>query len=318
MTAPAYHRPGHRSARRLCLWLALAPTVVLAQMDLSPLTVTNTINWVSGDVAQQSSFCVESFDEAPDKKSATLIPYRLTASIGGGTAPFTLANGAQTVPVGMTWTDTVTGTVYPLSPGVATPEVLTGRVAGCPGGNNGLLTMTVLNTDLGLRPAGTYSRTFTIEAVNTGSGRTRRSASVTLSVVIPPVIRISNIDDLMLGTFNGVNDLVLADTVCVYRNGGSLYGITATGNGPGGAFAVANGAVSVPYTVTWQDTLGTLPLTPGVQAPGRGNANTTSATCSGGAANNATYTVRITAASLLTALQPGAYTGVLTLMVIPQ
>lgn len=319
MTPQASERRARRLLQglaRACLMLAAAAPA-LGQMDLSPLTVTNTVNWTSGDVVQTASFCVESFEEAPDKKSAVTTPYSVNASIGGGTAPFTLANGAgQTVPVSITWTDTIANTTTTLSPGVTTPRTLTGRLAGCPGGNNGLLTLTVLNANLGALPAGTYTRTFAVEASNVGSGRSRRTANVTLSVVIPAIIRISGIADLNLGTFNGTSNLSLADGVCIYRNGGSLYGVMATGNGAGSSFRLANGAVSVPYTVTWQDTLGTVSLTSGVQANGRGNANVTSPTCGG--VNNATFTVTVTAANLLTALQPGAYGGVLTLMVIPQ
>lgn len=306
--------------RRLLPWLlVLLPGLALAQMDLSPLTVNRALTWTGADVSEQVSFCVESFAEAPDKKSSNPIPYAVSASIGGATTPFSLANGAgQTVPVTLSWTDTIAGATFALAPAAATSNTLTGRLAACPGGNNGLLTLAVAATDLGAAAPGTYSRTFAVEATNLGSGRSRRSANVTLSITIPTVIRISDINDLVLGTFDGVNDLVASDTVCIYKNGGLLYGITATGSGVAGAFTLSNGASTAPYSVTWQDNLGTLALVPGVQVNARGNAVTTSTTCNGGAGNNATFTVRITAASLLTAVQPGLYSGVLTLMVVPQ
>lgn len=300
------------------LWLVLAGTRAAAQMDIAPLTVTNTVNWSVGDVVQQASFCVESFDEAPDKKSSTPIPFSITASIGGAATPFSLVNGAgQTIPATLTWTDSLLGD-FSLSPAVPTTMTLTGKLAGCPGGNNGLLTISVLNADLGAALPGTYTRAFTIEANNLGGGRRRRSATVTLSVVIPAIIRISNISDLVLGTFDGVNDLVASDTVCIYKNGGTLYGITATGSGAGAAFTVENGGAMAPYSVDWQDATGTVSLVTGVQASNRGNAFNVNGTCNGGAADNATLTVRILAADLLTAMQPGLYSGVLTLMVVPQ
>ncbi|MDF2444827.1 MAG: hypothetical protein K0S46_63 [Moraxellaceae bacterium] len=317
-------RQGQPLRQALRGWLLAAFTLgsgssALAQMDIAPLTVTRTVNWVGGDVVEQASFCVESFQEAPDKKSSSPIPYSINASIGGAATPFTLANGAgQTVPVTIAWTDVIAGSTSTLSPAVPTPETLVGRLAGCPGGNNGLLTLTVLNTSLGAMPAGTYTRTFSVEAANSGSGRARRAANVTLSVVIPAIIRVSNINDLVLGTFNGVSNMVASDTICIYKNGGALYGVTATGSGAAGAFTVANGASVAPYTVTWQDNVGTVALSAGVQAASRGNANTVSTTCGGGATDNATVTVTITAASLLGAMQPGLYSGVLTLMVIPQ
>lgn len=290
-----------------------------AQMDMSPLTVTRSLTWVSNNISEPFSFCVESFQEAPDKKSSSPIPYSMTASIGGATTPFTLATGAgQTLPVTLSWTDTVTGTLFPLSPAVATPMTLNGRLAGCPGGNNGLLTLTIQATALGAAQPGTYTRSFTLDALNAGSGRTRRSATVTMSVVIPATIRISDIADLALGTFNGVSDLVQSDSVCVYKNSGLLYGITASGNGAAGAFTLSDGTRTVPYSVTWQDNVGTVTLASGVQANARGNAVTTSSTCNSGASNNATFTVRVLKADLLNAMQAGTYTGVLTLMVAPQ
>jgi hypothetical protein len=298
----------------LCLgWVLPA----CAQLDIAPLTVTRSINWIASDVVEQVSFCVESFQEAADKKSASPIPFAISASIGGAATPFTLANGAETVPVSMTWTDVPTASTITLTPDVATPSTLTGKLANCPGGNNGLLTLTVLNADLGAVPAGTYTRTFAIEAFNLGSGRPGRRANVTLSVMIPPVIRISNIDDLVLGTFDGVSNMSAADTVCIYKNGGNLYGITASGSGAGGAFTINNGSAVVPYALSWQDNLGTVALAAGVQAANRGNAVTASPSCSGGAADNATVTVIIQAADLMSAQQPGLYSGVLTLMVVP-
>lgn len=319
MTDRDHRRRQAGRRRRLTAVLLFIAPLAQAQMDLSPLTVTRAVTWSGADVIEQASFCVESFEEAPDKKSSNPIPYAVNASIGGATTPFSLANGAgQTVAASLSWTDTAAGSTLTLAPGVPTANTQTGRLAGCPGGNNGLLAISVAAAALGAAAPGTYSRTFSLEATNLGSGRSRRTANVTLSITIPTVIRISDINDLVLGTFDGVNDLVASDSVCIYKNGGSLYGITASGSGSGGAFTLSNGASLAPYSVTWQDNVGNLVLAPGVQAGARGNAVTTSTTCNGGASNNATFTVRITAADLMSAVQPGLYSGVLTLMVVPQ
>lgn len=300
------------------LWGGLAANAQ-AQIDLAPLSTTRTVSWVSGDVVEQVILCVESFQEAPDKKAANPIPYAVNVSIGGGTAPFTLATAAgQTVPVQVSWTDLISSSTQTLAPLVNTANTLTGRLAACPGGSNARLNLQVLNSALGSALPGTYSRTFAVDVSNLGSGRSRRAGNVTLSLTIPASIRISDISDLVLGTFNGVNDLVASDPVCIYKNGGTLFGITASGSGMAGAFTLANGAATVPYAVTWQDTTGTVTLAPGVQAANRGTAFTANTTCNSGASNNATVTVRITAANLLTAQQPGLYSGVLTLMVVPQ
>lgn len=312
-------RAAHRFAA-ICagVFVLLCSAFASAQMDMSPLTATSTVNWTSGDVVFQTNFCAESFNEAPDKKSSTPIPYSVTGSIGGAATPFSLVNGTgQTVAASLVWTDLVAGTNTTLAPAVATPMTMSGKLAGCPGGNNGRLTITVPGSALGTSVSGTYSRSFTIDLNNNGSGRTRRTATVTLSIVIPATIRISNVSDFTLGLFDGVNDLVGADTMCVYKNAGNLFGITASGSGGGGAFLLSSGAQALPYSVTWQDTLGTATLTAGTQLSGRGNAFTANATCNGGASNNVTVTVRVLASNLSLAL-PGTYSGVLTLMVAPQ
>lgn len=314
-------RPGvcHRIAMALaCLLALLFPAFVVAQADIAPLTSTSTVNWVTGDVVANTSFCVESFDEAADKKSTFPIPYRVTASIGGAATPFSLANAAgATIPATLTWTDLVASTTTTLAPAVSTPLTMTGKVATCPGGNNARLTITVTNAVLGAAAAGTYTRTFTVVINNNGGGRKTRTATVTLSIVIPATIRISNVSDFALGVFDTVNDLVTSDTMCVYRTTGTLFGITATGSGAGGAFTLASGARTMPYQVTWQDTLGSQQLTAGVQLSGRGNAVNADATCNGGATNNVTVTVRVTAATLSSSFA-GNYSGVLSLMVAPQ
>lgn len=294
---------------------ALAP-VARAQLDLAPLTVTRAITWTGGDVAEQFSYCVESFQEAPDKKSSTTIPYAVTASIGGATTPFSLANAAgQAVPANLEWTDTIAGATFTLAPAVPTATTLTGRLAACPGGNNGQLTVRVSAISLGAALPGTYSRALTVEASNLGSGRSRRAGTLTLAITIPTIVRISNINDLVLGAFDGINDLVNSDTVCIYKNVGTTYSITATGNGAGGAFTLSSGPSVAPYSVTWQDNFGSLALTAGVKASNRGNA-VSSGDCNGGTTNNATVTVRMTAPSLRT-VPAGTYTGVLTLRVEP-
>lgn len=296
----------------VCLALPAA-----AQIDLVPLNSTHAFTWSTGDVSAQVSLCVESFQEAPDKKSSNVVGYDISASIGG-TAPFTLANAnGQTIPASLTWTDTLAGTTSALAPEVALTGQ-TGALAACPGGNNGLITIVILNAELGAAPQGTYTRQFAVEVSNGGSGRSRRRGNVTISVTIPPVIRVSDINDLVLGTFDGISNMAGSDTVCVYMNGGTLYSITASGSGAGSAFSIANGSSIVPYAVTWQDTLGTAALASGVQAANRGNAFTADTSCNGGAGNNATVTVTLQAADLLTAMQPGLYSGVLTLMVAPQ
>lgn len=314
-------RRTRRAARlRALLLLAGAGLCVpaLGQMDLVPRNQTATVNWSAGNVQQAFNYCAESFEEAPDGRAETVIPYAATFSIGGGTAPLTLASGANTLPVTATWRDLYAGIDTILSPGVATTMTQSGAFPNCPGGSNGRLTLGVAAANIAVVPAGTYSRTFSLLVENAGGGRRSRSGNVTFSLVIPSLVKLSNVSDFALGTFDGQNDLVASDTMCVYRNGATAFGITATGSGAGGAFTLAGGAGVLPYSVSWQDSLGTVTLAAGVAQNARGNAYNLNADCNAGAADNVTVTVRATAANLTTVPATGLYSGVLTLIVSAQ
>jgi hypothetical protein len=135
---------------------------------------------------------------------------------------------------------------------------------------------------------------------------------------LPALVRISALQDIDLGTFDGTA-LDGSDDVCVWSTT-RAYSITATGDGGGGAFTLTgntNGDV-VAYAVEWADdagqTSGTT-LTSGNAVTGR-TTNATTTDCNGGNDPNATVIVAV-AEDDLAAVTADNYSGTLTLLVEP-
>lgn len=311
------------SSRRLPVLLPLALLMVMwagaadARISVTPRTTTQVITWTGGDLVQVVDLCVESLEE-PSPNTFILIPYRASVSIAGSTVYELKLAGQSPIPAAVTLTDLVTGTDYMPAQGVFTPTTLSGTYRNCPDGNNFRATIFVSAADLGDSLPGTYSASFRIDLQNDGSGKKQDFATLDLSVTIPAIIRVGNVDDIVLGLFDGVNDQSGIDTLCVYRNGGTLYSVVLTGSGAGGAFTLANGVVTVPYVVTWDDGNGAVPVTPGATLLNRDNAFNGNSSCNAGAADSATLGVNLLASDLLSAMVPGQYAGTITILVAPQ
>lgn len=288
-----------------CLFSSFA----VARVDIDPRPVNITLNWVGNDVQVSQDFCVLSTQGA-NPQNNTVIPYQVTA-IG----TLALVNGANQIPVSLAWQDLAGGGSTPLAAGVGTGMIMTGATANCPGGNNGRLLITVLNSDITAVVPGAYTATFDIEVSNNGGGRKQFADPVTLDLVLPDSIMVSQLDDIDLGTFSGV-DLVASESLCVYRASGGLYGVTVTGSGAGGAFQLVNNTSVLDYQVSWSDGVTTSALAAGVLLSGQGNSVSGDTSCANGTANNATLTVTLPAASVDTAVtESGLHTGVLTILV---
>jgi hypothetical protein len=138
-----------------------------------------------------------------------------------------------------------------------------------------------------------------------------------ITLTIDPLVQISGLTDIQLGTYTGGADITGVDNLCVYSNTGG-YEITATGDGGTGSEFELNGTGhDVPYTVEWADSAGAgtgSPMTSGTVLPGQGGTFTTP-DCGGG--NNAQVIVTVNSTDLLAA-PAQAYAGVLTLLVAPQ
>ena len=126
------------------------------------------------------------------------------------------------------------------------------------------------------------------------------------------MIQISDLNDIPLGTFDGVNDLIASDDICVYRNNAAAT-YTVTASGSSGNFEVDNGIDVIPYQVEYDDSSGFVTLTDSTPIAAA-NADSSLLDCGG----TPVATVRITTlATDMSSASPGLYTDTLTLTVAP-
>ena len=132
-----------------------------------------------------------------------------------------------------------------------------------------------------------------------------------------PYTRISNLNDILFPTWDGINSLISSDSFCVYRNSPGNYNVLAQGSGPAYAFSLTEGISQLPYTATWNDLNTTTNLSANVLLSNRTNTFTTNQSCNGGANNNATIELTITPAAINSVPQ-GIYSGTMTMIISQQ
>ena len=132
-------------------------------------------------------------------------------------------------------------------------------------------------------------------------------------------VQIASLNDLNLGTWSGIGDLTGDISHCVLNTvNPRRYNITASGDGAGGAFALINGASSLPFQVSYNDGGGfttmtaTAPLTnQGGYNPGQFNQ------CMNG--TRAAFLIRVLILGTdMSVADGGPYTGTIYLTVVPE
>jgi hypothetical protein len=131
--------------------------------------------------------------------------------------------------------------------------------------------------------------------------------------------RVTGLNDVTFGMLGTAGDQTNSQNVCAFSSSATNgYSVTATGDGPAGAFTLA-GPASLPYEVRWSDsanqTNGTA-LTAGAVSSGF-TSSATQQTCNSGPPASASLTVIIRAASLGSALA-GSYSGTLQVTISPE
>ena len=148
--------------------------------------------------------------------------------------------------------------------------------------------------------------------------------SSTITVEIPAIANITNVDDLDLGTWSGSGDLSAADDVCIYVNSsGGGYTMEAHGNGAGSAFTLLriSDSATVSYTVKWGESSGlnyssmSTILSANTPSSTLTGVTMTNAGCSGG--TNASFAVQISESELGSKVGVSSedFSGTLTLTV---
>lgn len=134
-------------------------------------------------------------------------------------------------------------------------------------------------------------------------------------------VRISKLQDVSLLALNPFVGASQSQSICVFSNTATRgYSVTARGSGPGSAFTLTTGGLTLPYSVEWSQTSGqTLgaALTPNIPLTGMVSVATVQA-CGSGPSSSASLIVRLTTADLQTASAGLTYTGALTLVIAPE
>ena len=298
-----------RSLLAVLVMALLFPLLALARVDIDPRPVTIDLTWNGADITVSQDFCVLSTAGA-NPNNNSVINYAVTITV-----PLELTDGVNQIPGNFSWVDLTTGVSTPLTAGVSTGEIMTGSTQNCPGGNNARLVAVFPNANITAVPPGFYTQTFDVEVRNSGGGRKRFRNNVTMNLNLPDSIRVSEVDDILLGTYSGT-DITVTESLCVFRASGGNYGVTVTGSGAGGAFELSNGASVLPFEATWNDGAGAVALTPATLLANRVNAVAGTDTCNNGALNNAELGITLRAADVdLFTTSPGVHTGTVTILV---
>jgi hypothetical protein len=146
---------------------------------------------------------------------------------------------------------------------------------------------------------------------------TTSTGTLDLTLEVPPLVRISDLEDIDLGTFDGVS-MSGADDVCVWS---TTRAYTITASGDGGSFTLTGGTSgdTLAYSVEWAESAGAtsgVQLASGAALTGR-TTTATSASCNGGNTPNAAVIVEVGDGDLAAA-PADTYTGTLTLVVAPE
>ncbi len=146
------------------------------------------------------------------------------------------------------------------------------------------------------------------------------TGSVVITASVPNRARITGLSDVTFTSQDPNSAASNAQNVCVWSNTATKgYTVTATGSGTAGAFTLANGGLTVPYSVQWAATSGQTSgnaLTSGAASASLVSA-ATNQSCASGPATSASLVVGISTNDLGGMQAATNYTGTLTLVVAP-
>ena len=161
-----------------------------------------------------------------------------------------------------------------------------------------------------------------------GLARGRRSTALCLAALLvlaafpaqapAQKVRASNFSDVDFGMLaNLQGESRRSQSLCIYSNGQNRsYSVSASGSGPGSAFALSDGSFSLPFDVEWSDSAnqstGT-PILPNTVLTGQ-LSSAGNQFCSAGPATSASLTIVLRGANLSKA-RAGTYSGSLTILV---
>lgn len=131
-------------------------------------------------------------------------------------------------------------------------------------------------------------------------------------------VRVTLLSDVAFGSIANLGlDASRSQSLCLYSDTNTNgYNVTATGNGPGGAFSLTTGSDALPFEVQWSASSGQnsgTQLSPNVPLTGQ-ISSATQQTCGNGPSTTASLIILLRSNALSSAAA-GTYSGTLTLVV---
>ena len=161
---------------------------------------------------------------------------------------------------------------------------------------------------------------FTISGISyAATGPAPQSEDTTVSITIPDIVSITELDDIAFGIWDGLGDEQGTDNLCVWvNNSGLIYQVTVTSSTLGYTLDNAGTGTTIDFAVAWSNlanqTVGTnIPYNTKTQFA---LSAATTPTCGGAGNTNSTIMIDITEAELLaqeTSANP--YQAVLTVTI---
>lgn len=289
--------------------------------------------WAMGDGTQSFSHlnCAGSADTKTKKPKAkdNRMPYRFQLTdLSSPPGYYLYLDGDDTntgnARIYVQWQhrDVREGTAYePLADGLYDNHAHLGQFRNCPDGDNSEILATISSLELQKARAGSYQGQFEGQIIGGSKGTRTDAQTLSLSISVANIVRITALDNIGLGLWDGVNNMVGSETFCVYSNNtAAAYQLTFSSSQMTGAgeFRLADAGQTeyLTYSVTFNDAIGAgagTTIVGGVPVTGAGN--NTDPGCSG--TDNATVTVNVAAADL-SSVTPQIYGDTLTILVAPQ
>ncbi|MFC6634821.1 hypothetical protein [Microbulbifer taiwanensis] len=287
----------------------------------------------SGGLTGEDDYCIRSFERIRGHGSQNgRYPRDYDVAAYGdsyidGDGDFALENGSgEQLKVSLSWRGNSTGGSFvTLRPNETSGDV-TSRQNGAVRCNDSdaaaTIRIDISAATLASASAGTYAATFRIDAWQFDDDGSRYPSSgpiyQSFTVTLPELVQITNLDNIDLGSFDGVSDIIEGDDICIFRNGFGNFRIKANGGpGDGDPFLLSNGTSQIPYQVALKDDSMPDPISVTEAQWLGGLMGHGSKDCGGGNNTNASVQVTTLASDMATATS-GSYLGTLYLTVEPE
>ena len=323
----------NHSSRQLWLLLLLISSVLFsclsfARVRVSGLDDITVAAWagISGDLVGSDTFCSISCRRGCNRPAhrrdyATVVrSYGASDSAGN----FYIRSGTSRLMVYLDWTHPVAGTTRMTDfnvTGRAGPRVPGAYHCNRDANAQTAIDITLPAAQLAGARAGVYSETFMLNVC-----RLRRddrfaecTARVDFTVNLPELVQVSNLSDISLGVWNGVDNLQATEDFCLFRNGYGGVAIRSNGShDAAGRFNLQGAGSSIPYTLEYSQGGGFFAAAPGeaIVAAVSGFVGDSSRDCSNVGGTNTAVRVSVNAADI-GSRDPGEYGDTVTIYVEP-